>query len=134
MAPDLVIYDGMINDWVSAAVSVSQSTANVTAIVAALQAASIDVILKVPFPSQQSGNTYGTATTMFQYRSALYSIAQSRNVPLIDLFYRYGGPGGQADPWTPANNNGFTSNNSLHPNQWGYDDEAQYIAGLLASA
>lgn len=76
---------GLVNDW-RASVSVATSTANTTTRITNAKAIGADVVLMVP---PWDGGT--AVATQQPYNAAMYSLAQSQNVGLIDLGLIMGG-------------------------------------------
>jgi len=114
LAPDLSIIPLSIND---ARDSVSPATlqANLAALIVAGQATG-DVVLMPPPPS--SGSPYTTFEP--QYQAVYRALSALYNVPIVDVYGRFGGT------WNAA----FMSD-ALHPNNAGYWDIASAVNVLL---
>jgi lysophospholipase L1-like esterase len=125
-APDVILLSLGINDWrvTQTSTSVSTYVANVQALITAWKVNS-DVILVTPAPS---GISTVPLATQQQYVAALYSLAATNNLPIIDNFGRWG----SFERMNPAPYLFYSSNN-LHPNGNGYSDFAQSIASQLLS-
>jgi lysophospholipase L1-like esterase len=113
-APNLTIIDLSINDG-SGSVPAATVTANLSALVASAQASG-DVILVMPNPVS------ATPSATFQplYYPAIQSLANSLNVPLIDIYGRWG------QTWQTN-----LMSNTFHPNNDGYWDIAEAVSSLL---
>lgn len=123
LAPDLVIINLITNDIITTSVVTSPAAwiANITAAIAAHKATS-DILLVLPQPIQRTGYDLNIAA----WRSALYALALSQDVALID----FGNRNGTFTKWAAA---GMASD-ALHPNRLGYGDEASAIRANLVSA
>lgn len=124
MAPDVVLLDLGINDW-NTAVSVATYTANMQQLITAWLVNS-DVVLVTPVPS---ANATVALTTQVQYINALYSLAATNNIPIIDNWSRWGSAERVAASPYLLYPTGYT----LHPDAWGYSDFAGAIANSLLS-
>lgn len=115
-APDLTIINLGIND-AAASVSVATFKANIQSLITAAKLSG-DVILLTMAPSQNA------PTNVFepQYVSALYDLADSNDIPLIDGYKRFGS----------AYNAEFMAD-SVHPNDTGYYDVAAIVSEALKS-
>lgn len=123
VAPNLTLINLSINDW-NAGTAISTYIANIQAVITAALATG-DVILVTANPSQTPFSGDATQSAQQQYVTALYGLAASNNLVLIDLFSRWG-------TWTSSNSLGMNYDN-LHPNQLGYNDMAQFIANVIVS-
>lgn len=111
-APKLVFIEMTINDSNNNATPVSTYTANMQAAITAYQTAGADVVLV-------SGSPYSSvSSTVGPYIAALYSLALSNSIPMLDLNARY-------ISYTYTNTNTSFYYNTLHFNQAGYGDKAQ---------
>lgn len=126
VAPDLTLVSLGINDALLGPLTTASYQANLAAIVSSWQALG-DVILKVPptpTTAPYSGHTIDPAVWA-AYRQATYAVADSANVPLIDVGDRWG-------TWTNANTLGYMAD-GLHPYAPGYAAWAQMdLAAVLA--
>ncbi len=113
-APNLTVINLGINDGYSS-VPAATVTANLSNIVTAAQASG-DVILVMPNPVSQTP----TVTSEALYYPAIQNLANTLNVPLIDIYGRWG------QTWQTN-----LMANSLHPNDYGYWDIAEAITSLL---
>ena len=107
-----------INDW---CLGVSQSSfiTNMQALITKALTTG-DVILVSPAPSSTGSATLANQESLVQ---AMYDLAASNNIPLIDNFARF-------QSYTVSNGLGLMGQ-ALHPNQLGYADLAQTIANAL---
>jgi hypothetical protein len=122
IAPDLILLDLGINDWKNT-VAVSTYKSNLQTMITAYKATS-DVILVTPAPSQTTSTPLATQQTFI---NALYELAISNNIPIIDNWSRWGS-------YERANASPLLYyTNSLHPNANGYSDFAQGIFTPLMS-
>ena len=121
-APKLTIYDIGINDW-DTSVSVATYKTNVQAIITAAKTVG-DIILVTPIPSNPSFASIPNATQQL-YVAALYQLAATNNVPLIDNFSRW-------QSYAVSNSVGFYYD-SLHGNALGYNDFANPISTLFSN-
>lgn len=120
VTPNLTIINLGINDWATA-ISAAWVTHMQQIITYAL--AQGDVILNCPAPSQITGGF--TQAGMQSYITAMYGLAASNNIPLIDTFSRW-------ISYAISNPLGYYFN-SLHPIGLGYSDQAQQMVEVLAS-
>jgi lysophospholipase L1-like esterase len=91
-APDLVIFEMPMNDALGA-VSLSTFQANVTTAVNQWKTAGADVILALdpaPQTTAYGGNNPVSTATWTTYQQAMYSLADSLAVPLMDLTDMFG--------------------------------------------
>lgn len=121
LAPDLVIIKAGINDATAGAGHITSYKTSLQTIITAMAGTS-DIILETDNP------TTGNATQAVQdsYVSALYDLAISNSIPLIDSYSVWGS-------YTTANGLGFMSD-TLHPTSIGYADMARYEAAFLLKA
>lgn len=121
LAPDLVIIKAGINDATAGAGHLTSYKTWLQTIITAMAGTS-DIILETDNP------TTGNATQAVQdsYVSALYDLAISNSIPLIDSYSVWGS-------YTTANGLGFMSD-TLHPASIGYADMARYEAAFLLKA
>lgn len=114
---------GLVNDW-RTSVSVATSTANIQTRITNAKANNTDIVLMVP-PWDA-----GTSVAVQQpYMQAMYNLAQSQNVGLIDLGLIMGGSYAQS----VANGYQFTGDN-VHMTTAGKRLVAQRIADVLIHA
>ncbi|TFV82050.1 SGNH/GDSL hydrolase family protein [Microbacterium sp. dk485] len=92
--------------------------ANIQAIITACKSGNHDVVLLTAFPAS-------SVPSFTAYTQALYELALSNNVPLIDLLERFG-------DWNTANIYGQMTD-AAHPNRIGYRAGAQAVVSLLTS-
>ena len=118
---DLVILNVGINDW-DAAVTAATYTTNVQALITAIKTgSSADILMMTPPPT----NTTSASTTAQQNLiTAMYSLAQSNNIPLVDIWARW-------QSYAVAQPLGFYADTFTHPNALGYSDLAQAIKNVL---
>jgi len=123
-APDVVLIDLGINNWQGAnSTSVAVFTTNLQAMITAWKATS-DVILT---PGPPSSISVVALATQQQYITAMYQLAITNQIPIIDLFDRWGS-------YERANIAPFLFyGHILHPNGPGYSDFAQAISTQLLS-
>lgn len=126
IAPDLTILSGGINDWV-----LGTSVANYTAALQDMITAGLvsgDVVLMTDNPTKTSGGGSATLAAQQALVNAMYGLAATNNIVLIDLWSRWAG-------YTSANGLGFVFNdsagNNYHPNNLGYADVAKAAANIL---
>lgn len=117
MAPDVVVLDLGINDW-SLPTSVPNYTTFMQSLITSWQAVS-DVVLVTPAPSSTG---FVSLATQQPYIAALYQLATTNNIPLIDNFSRWG----SYERANPAPMSFYFNN--VHPNKTGYVDFAQSVA------
>ncbi len=118
-SPDLYVINLGIND-IRQPFSVAMYSNNIVTILAAAKSANTDVVLIVPTPIQ------GYSFTSFGYQTALYNIGNTFGIPVVSMnrfFFN--------ENWGAMNGAGM-SYDSLHPNGYGYQNEADYLASLLA--
>jgi lysophospholipase L1-like esterase len=108
-APDLAIIALMTNDANGQAVPPEEYRANLEAMVSAL-IDSTDVVLEAQIPGDPSW------VDLAPYREAVYDVADATQVPVLDLFDRWGG-------FTAAHDGGLMSD-FFHPNATGAADIA----------
>lgn len=90
LAPDLIVIhlgannvrDGVVNYGSHAAAAIAFKT-NIQDCITAWTAASIDIVLVVPFPSD------ATDASWAPYIQALYELAFANNIPLVNLYDRF---------------------------------------------
>ncbi len=122
IAPNLTVINLGINDWgTSYNTTPSSYISNMQAIITAAQVSG-DVILVTPNPTEIG--TWNT-TTPQSIVSAIYALAYTNNLCVIDLFSRW-------TSWAISNPLGLYYSN-VHPSQSGYSDIAQtemrYLVG-----
>ncbi len=126
IAPDAVWINLDINEWVNS-IGVSTHKTNLQTMINNIQSAGADVFLVTGVPSDPTGSGISLATQQ-SYINADYTLAQSNNIPLIDvndLFQSY----------AVSNPLGLYGN-TYHPSQLGYEKYANLVASdlLLATA
>lgn len=122
--PKLVISEcGVVNSWRNSR-SVANTTTDMQSLITAVKNAGSDFIFLVP--PFDNGST-GLTSSQNDYVTAMYTLADSNNVGLIDIRKRH-------LSWKNAVNYGWMrSSDNVHPAAFGYDDEAQIVAGVIAS-
>lgn len=120
MAPDVILIDLGINDW-NSGVTTATYAINIQALINAWKATS-DIILVTPDPG---AITVMPLATQQAFVSAMYQLAISNNLPLIDNFSRWGSY--ERANVAPLS---FYFNNQ-HPDALGYSDFAQSVAEKL---
>jgi hypothetical protein len=91
ISPHLVIFEaGIINDWDNAA-PLASVTSNMMAVIDALKSVNCDVILMSGVPSEPP--VYASYETQAKYVGNMKSLAYAANVPFIDVWALFGGPG-----------------------------------------
>jgi lysophospholipase L1-like esterase len=116
---DAFILTLVVNDS-SAATTVATYKTNLTTIATNLKAIAPVILVAGP-------NASGTSSTNHQpYVSAIYDIADSLDLPVFDLFHRWGN-------YLNANNLGLIAD-TVHPNAKGYADWAQAMSAALQLA
>lgn len=127
---DLFIIDLGINDWVNSTALGTWASAMQTNISACK--AYGDVILMSPNPSGQTtgGGETGIplTNTQLQFINTYRALSLANNVPLFDLWNRWGSYEGMAAVPTPLVFNNY------HPIAAGYTDIASFLAAPLLSA
>lgn len=120
--PALTILNLGINDW-NTAVGVSTFTTNMQALITQIKAsANGDLILCTPNPTQVAGTV--PLATQKGYVNALYTLASSNGLPLIDLF------NGRFVTWELASSYGLMGD-IYHPKGCGYSDIALALSKVL---
>lgn len=114
-SPDLVTFSLMTND-ANQSVAPATYKSNMQTAITAFKAAS-DVLLIAAIP--------GNGLALDPYRAALYELADSNDLPLLDFFDRWGS-------YDSANGLGLMFD-SLHPNATGYADLGRAVASALLS-
>lgn len=120
-----------IND-ANQGLGVTEFINNMTSIINGFQTAGSQVMLMTPMtPSQPSdGQSLSIPTaTWTQYRQATYGLADTFNLPLLDLSDRGG-------LWSVANGHGlmYTPADGFHPNGLGYEFMAQALYNVLVNS
>lgn len=117
---DLVIVDVGINDW-NAAGSASAYKTNIQTLITQVVANGSSIILVTPAPTNPANGATIAAQTPFI--DAMYALAVTNNLPLIDNYTRFG----------PAASNGtmYWTGNGVHPNMIGYADFATPITDFV---
>lgn len=113
-APALVTINAMTNEAVNGG-TVADFKANMLTVVQRMKAAGADVLLIGEIPANLADLT--------AYRTALYEIADSEDLPVLDMFDRWGS-------YTEGNTLGLYSDN-YHGSKAGYRDYAQAVADLI---
>lgn len=123
-SPALVTVDLMTNENYKS-VSAATFKTKLDLIVTTLQAANADVLLIGEIPA--GGNTQaGPAMDLTAYRTALYEVAVTRDVPVLDMFDRWGS-------YAAANANGQMSD-VFHPTIAGQRDYARAVRDVIRAA
>jgi lysophospholipase L1-like esterase len=117
--PDLCIFDIGINDYANS-ITPAQTLANINTFVAAQKAAGIDVILKTFVPSAVTATPSASQQT---YIASIYAAAAQNDVPLIDVWTRWGTQEKQAALGLYFD--------TLHPVEAGYADVGSAVATAL---
>ena len=135
LQPNLAVICLGIVDWMSANTSQANYLTNVQAVISAALASG-DVILVVGMQTDtnyptDTGTYSWSAALMPQIVSAIYTLANTNNLAVIDIWSRWG-------PFSTASANGLTytgpgGGHAQHPSQTGYSDianiEVRYIVG-----
>lgn len=124
VAADLTLINLGINDWDNS-ISVATYTANVQALITAALLTG-DVILVTPTPSSTVFG--GTVAIQTAFVAAMYSLASTNNIPIVDLWARWQGASGG---YTIYNALGYYYD-TLHPLGLGYNDQAQAVFQFLS--
>lgn len=121
IAPDLIIFNAMTNEAYTG-VTAAKFKTDLTAILTTFSGAGIPVLLvgEIPAGGTTSG---GAAMDLTAYRTALYEVARERDLPLLDLFERWGS-------YAAANGAGLMAD-VFHPNAAGYGDYAAAVRSAL---
>jgi hypothetical protein len=119
VAPDLTIINLGKNDCYKGTNTVSQFTTHMQAIITACLASG-DVILRTFYPNDVA---YGSVATQQTYVDAIYALAKTNNLPVIDTYGRW-------VSYAVSNPLGFYYD-QLHPNGAGYSDGSQSILNFL---
>lgn len=112
--PDFCVIDVMTNEAFTS-VPVATFKTNLDALLAGFATYNIPVLLV----AEPEANTLDLTA----YRTALYEVAVSRDLPVVDMSERWGS-------WSGANALGMFFDN-FHPNAAGYADYAAAVAGAL---
>jgi lysophospholipase L1-like esterase len=120
-APDLTVICVGINDWIAGVTSATFQTNMQVLITKALSTGS--VILVTP-PPTQIGYSSATQLNMDVIRAAIFTLAQTNNVPVLDIFGRF-------VSYTDANTYGMYGDGA-HPDKTGYQDWANALIGYIA--
>jgi len=116
--PDLLVLEGWINDY-NAPISVSAFTANMGAIISAQLACGGSAVYLI-------NSNYGNSTNLgYPYVKAIYALADTYNIPVIDMGVKWGGTGYAA---------GLMNSDYTHPNASGYLDMATEVANTISGA
>jgi lysophospholipase L1-like esterase len=121
--PDLTIIAVGTND-IDNAVPQATTITNLTTWITKARAANCDVMLTIPAPCQAADTTEQPTAA---YRSAIYSLADSANVPVVDLQTPFG------TSWATAKANGLITDNA-HPSDAGHDLFAQTMRDAVLDA
>lgn len=131
--PTLTIIDLGIND-ASGTVALATYQSNMQALITrGLQSGAGDVVLKSFVPSIPGTLTDTWTLREKEYIPGLLALASANNVPLIDVYNRWGGIIG-GTLLQAAYGYYEDVNASLHPNPNGYTDVASVVANALAVA
>jgi lysophospholipase L1-like esterase len=118
LAPDLAIIKLGANDANHAQGDISTFAGDLQALIDACRISG-DVVLMTPNP-----NAYGDPAKLAAIREAYRTKADDNDLPLIDLFERYGS-------YEAAQAMGYMAD-TVHKTGFGYADEAQVLARMLA--
>lgn len=125
MALDVLFINLTINDINLQSASIATYIANLTSLISTQQAAGGDVVLMIGNPCNTAQWTSGGATSVAQkYMAAVYLLATSLNLPLIDITQRWVSYAA-ANAVMPYGDAGA---GSLHPSKTGYADIADAIS------
>lgn len=113
---DAIVLNIGINDLNTGA-NLTQSLANIQTLINTYKGLPADVILVAPW-----GTAGSVSPNAFSFNQALYSLALSNNIPLVDMYSRM-------PDWIASQTAGLTFD-TLHPNGVGYSEYA--IAHLRA--
>ncbi|MEI7780069.1 MAG: SGNH/GDSL hydrolase family protein, partial [Actinomycetes bacterium] len=132
----LVTVGLLINDW-NTGTNPATYKSSLATIITALQALSPAPSILLTVPAQAyNGSVPATypAYQWTQYVQAMYQLADTYNLPLLDLGDRWSAPGNtDVQNWNLANNQGLmTASNSFHPSALGYRDQASALLGALS--
>lgn len=120
-APDLVVVNLGINDWV-AGTSAATYITNIQAIITAIKGgASCDIILMTPVPTNTTNASIANQQSLI---TAMRSLAQANNLPLIDMWARW-------QSYAVSQPLGYYADTFTHPIAFGYSDNASFIANAL---
>lgn len=127
VSPDLVIMQLDANEALHGKSATTLET-NLNAVVAGFKEAGADVMLVAS--AQPTGVNSGTGVALTaaewtNFRKAVYNVADTQGVALLDVTDRWG-------PYATANANGLMSDTN-HPNSSGYADEAQALFNVLCN-
>jgi hypothetical protein len=125
LAPVLTLIEGgIINDWRNS-VAIATTKTNLQAIIDAASISGSVVLLVPPFDA----GTAGASAQQDQYVAAMYELAVSNNIPLIDVRRSWG-------TWAAANALGYCSDSTVHLTDVGNAAWAaligQFIRGAVA--
>lgn len=121
---DLVIVEPMIVNDAVVGLGSSATLTNLTNIVTTFQATGADVVMLCPGTPNPAGTI--SAATWTPYRQAVYTVADSLNVPVLEPADRWGA-------WATAQANGLM-NDQYHPTSAGYRDIASGLLRLISPA
>lgn len=122
--PKLVIAEcGLVNSWRNSR-SVANCTTDMQTLITAVKAAGSDFIFLTP--PYDNGST-GLTSNQDAYVAAMYSLADSNNVGVIDIRKEH------LSFRNAVNYGWMRSNDNVHPATAGYDNEAQIISQIIAS-
>lgn len=123
-SPNIVILQGGINDWVGGLNTTTYVNSLQTMITAAKNAGS-NVLLTTDNPTI---TTSASTATQLKYISFMYTLASNNNIPLLDLWQRWGSyTSADAKGWVFHDN----TNTNYHPNNTGYADIATAVSKVL---
>lgn len=123
LVPDLAIVNVMTNEAYTE-VSAATFKINLDAMLTSLNNASIPMLLVAEIPAGGTTTPSGNAMNLTAYRTALYELAITFDLPVIDLFERWGGT------YSAANGAGMMAD-AFHPNAAGYGDYASAILSVI---
>lgn len=130
LAPDLSFICGSINDWATGA-SISVMASGMQNMITKAKLSG-DAVIITDNPSRTSGGGFPVSQAAQQaYINAMYQLANTNNIPIIDIFQRW-------NTYTISDTLGLifedSTGNNFHPNNLGYWDIARTVANLLLSA
>jgi lysophospholipase L1-like esterase len=124
LGANLALINFGINDILQGTLSAAQTTANIGLMVAEFRASGTDPVIIIPQPLAAANYTAEIATL----RADIYHLADTMNVPVIDLSATYG------DNASSMLSAGLLGNDGVHPTATLYADVASGIARLLTGA
>jgi len=119
LIPDLCLVNVMTNEAYTE-VSAATFKTNMTSMLTSLVNGGIPLVLIAEIPAGGTTTPTGNAMNLTAFRTALYELAITFDVPVIDLYERWGGT------YAGANGVGMMFD-TFHPNAAGYGDYASAI-------